>query len=423
LAGYSADFFNTGFKVLVITSTNSISTTTAWDITDYTAAGTFTTESVGANWTAGDWVDIVTDAEAVERLMGTSGLVGPGAGSTEGSVASGLITAYTSGTSFTVATVADLSTTLFSVTAGGQPNYVIRVDQVDETADSSLLKIWAPLFTLSSAGVLTVSPTILGADQAAVLDVGDFVSIVPIEYINPPNACRWIERATTGGSGSVTLSGLIGRPSTFIPTNAQIKCINDASAATNDGLVSYVTSFTSATGAVTFSPVHTAAVQDQYLIEWGAAVEYAYGSAVASGAPKAIQSTLSSVNAGTQTLPNTTVSGGTDVTGAAVGAVYIESIGLQCTGASEGAGIAGIWLISNETVPLNQILRKRNGDPITSADLLQGVRFEIPINHLLATTKKLSIVPIGAAGAAGAASWVIDIIYRANAGAATLAGV
>jgi hypothetical protein len=52
------------------------------------------------------------------------------------------------------------------------------------------------------------------------------------------------------------------------------------------------------------------------------------------------------------------------------------------------------------------------------------MRFELPVNHLLATGKKLYIGTMGAAGAAGATCiWTVDITYRANAGAATLAGI
>jgi hypothetical protein len=165
------------------------------------------------------------------------------------------------------------------------------------------------------------------------------------------------------------------------------------------------------------------AIGDIFEVSWGAEVDYFAGAIVASGAPKALISTLTAVTAGGGGGSGNLVTATTAITGAAVGAVYIESVALQVHDAAEGAGINSVWLVSDDTKPLNQQLLTVSGGPLNSAALVPGVRYVLPVNHLLATGKKLYLAPLGAAGSAGAQIWTVDIIYRANAGAATLAGI
>jgi hypothetical protein len=396
LTGYGNDFFNTTWLVRVVTATN-ITAGTVVDITDYVSStGTFTTASAGASWAIGDRVEVCKDW--VIDGSRESGAV-------DGAMFIGTIDTYTSTTVFTVTEFLGIDAVLYSVQAGGQPRFVIRVDQVDEDADSSLVGQWRALMTITAAGVCTVAPAFVGEDAAAVLDAGDYVSIVPMNYINPPASMRWHEYATTGGSGTVTLTGLIGKDASFIPVGAHITCLNDQSASTNDGKVGLVASFTSATGAVTFTPVHTAAVGDHYLIEYN----------MPDPLPTTIQTTIAA--AGLDAASN-----GTAITGAAAGgSVYINTVSIQIITANESAAVTSLTLRSVETGAndLAMPLYDTQGALLTASDFALGCVYTFRVDHVLPVAGILYLDPsIDSAGA----GYVVSVSYTAPFGA-SIAGL
>jgi len=262
MAGFPADYFNTTWRVRAVDCDN-VTAGTVYDITDYTATGIFTTVSADGSWATGDILEVMR-AYVLDELE---------YGSTD-AIATGVITTYTSGTSITVGAFAGLNTTLLSIQTGAAPRYAIRVDQVDETADISLVGEWRALTALSSAGVCTIAPTMLGRDHSSVLDAGDIVSIVPIDLLNPPGRSEWVEVAAGGGAGTAVFSSLIGKPEGFIPVDAVIRFLydNSASAVPANTVTSVVTGFTPATGTVAFSGNFStaSAIQDKLQISWGA---------------------------------------------------------------------------------------------------------------------------------------------------------
>lgn len=277
---YGDDAFNQSWVVEADKCAN-ITRGSVMDITDYVAStGTFTTIAAGANYAAGDRLKLVYSG------LG-SDLEGPGSG-INGSVATGVISACTNSTtvssSITAPSFAGLNTTLYSQAAGGQPQFAVRVDQVDAAdEDTVLLSMWRPLVSLSSAGVMVVKPAIVGDDgTTGVLDAGDMVSIVPMDYVNPPSSSKWVFTASSGGAGTVVASSLIGKPATFIPVGAVIKFIKDASAgaAPAHPIESYVTSFTPGSGTIAYSPNFAVnpAVLDRFEVTWSPAYDMTFGA-------------------------------------------------------------------------------------------------------------------------------------------------
>ena len=96
----------------------------------------------------------------------------------------------------------------------------------------------------------------------------------------------------------------------------------------------------------------------------------------------------------------TPTTAGAVLTGVAAGTVLIEELSVMKITGVEANGVTSLLLTSDDTVPLNQVLRKPDGDPIAAADLLVGVRYTVPINWQLASGKKLTVKTTGANGTA-----------------------
>ncbi len=197
----------------------------------------------------------------------------------------GAITAATTADAsdtLTIAEFAGLDTTIYTASAlsPAAGNYVLYVESVDlEDGDTVFVGTWRPIRSVSSTGVVVVSPGFDVYNSTAELDVGDEVSIRHRIDIMPDISRYYHGFALSGGSGTAIFPDLIGRPYA-IQIGAAVYCVKDQSATTNDSATAWVTAFDASIGQVTFAPAHTAAVNDEYVIsfdpitralDWGAA--------------------------------------------------------------------------------------------------------------------------------------------------------
>ena len=454
---YPTSYF-VGDYVYVDAATN-ITAGTAYLISAYAQSTlTFTTASADGNWAAGDRIRIVTPEElaAIREI---------GGGAPAGAVATGAVTTVACSThvtgTITVPAFAGLSTTLFDVvgnTAGsgvtqGVPQYVLRVDQVDAAdADTVLLGMWRPIYSISSAGVVFIRPNIVNdngvADTVAVLDAGDVVSVVPYSYVNPNTRVRYEGTAYAGTATTASFLDLIGRENA-IAVNAIIRCTNDANAATNDAKIGQVTGFAPTTGTVTFTPTWTTAtaVLDRFLITYDGLTEGVFGTGAGQtdGSPRTPVPTKLAVNVGmidgmmydsnnldslltwakAHTITKTLASiatGGTAFTAASTGGnILLSEISIQkITGPETGSAVTSLWVKTDDTVPLQQQIFRYDGTVIQSIlnDLAVNTRYVARLNHILSGGKIVSLYVSGTG--AVVASYVVELTYIPLTGAAAL---
>jgi len=88
----------------------------------------------------------------------------------------------------------------------------------------------------------------------------------------------WTTTSETPATTTLTFPALIGKPGSIL-VDATAKCINDLSAATNDGLTATVSAFDPVTGIVTTSAFSTnVAAGDEFIISWTPAGEFINGA-------------------------------------------------------------------------------------------------------------------------------------------------
>ncbi|MFH1634570.1 MAG: hypothetical protein ABIG63_11270 [Chloroflexota bacterium] len=118
----------------------------------------------------------------------------------------------------------------------------------------------------------------------------------------------------------------------------------------------------------------------------------------------------------TKTLTPTTA-GTTLVT--ATGSMLIDEISIQAI-AGETTGITDIFVTTNDTIALKQALRKEDGQPIQLADIsTAGKRYNQKVNHVMLTTKVMTLWSTGANGTAS--NYYVTVTGRRYTAGATLA--
>ena len=291
LAGAGADGYNAGWKIRVSEPAGSETAGTIVDITDYANDGTFTVVAVGATWTVGTWVELMTDGMAFS-LYGyvpgsLTGVVTTASGSNS-------VVDPTDADTITVANFAGLSSTLFSGLATGvtASRFYLRFEAADEAADAELVGQYRSILSLSSAGVVIYQPGFDVGGSTDVIDAGDIVSIVPFSEINPNPQSLYRGTVLSGSGTTAVFPDLIGLEN-MILKDAYIKMIHDE-AGSDEGDMALVSAFTAATGTVTFTTgILTPTVNDFVEISWTPAAEMQGG---ANGWPAAVTGAFPGVN-------------------------------------------------------------------------------------------------------------------------------
>jgi len=292
LVGLDDDFFNTTWRVRAVTATN-VTDGSVWDITDYvSSSGTFTTQSADGNWAVGDVLEISKAYMLDAAEFGLAGVQAVATGKVTTASGANSVIEPDDADTITVATFEGLNTTLFSGLATGQTSarYYLRFAAADEAGDGELIGQYRAIRSLSAAGVVIYEPGFDVGGSVDIIDAGDIVEIVPMGVINPNPPMFYRGTVLSGSATTAIFPELIGIDDA-ITVGATIKCIHDKSGS-EEGRLATVSSFTAATGTVTFTAPTTntlsPTVNDQYEIQWTAAGEMLVG---ANGIPTTLTAT------------------------------------------------------------------------------------------------------------------------------------
>ena len=400
MAGYTADFFNSTWRVRAAITAN-VTDGTRWDITDYADNGTFTTQTADGSWAVGDIIEI-GKAYALESYEASA------------------VTAV--GHLITAAACVDATDTLTIPTlegigALGIARYYLEVVYVDESADAELVGTRRIITSNPSSGVFVVIPGFDVTGSTDELDAGDAVRLVSYSDAQQSNGgCIWSGVATsgsgTGDAAAFVITELIG-VTTAIPVGSVVRCIKDESATTNDNNEAVVDTWTGTTG--------TASLTTRGGGDFTVAI--AVGDRLMIVNPVGLPNLTTTIQtAFAAAALDYHVGAGELITGAAIGgAVYINSITIQVITANESSGLTSMVLKSTETgsYDLAMPLYGEDGGLLTDSDFDVGCSYSIPVNHLLPVAGTLSLVPSVDTASAG---YVVSITYTAPYGA-SIAGL
>lgn len=197
----------------------------------------------------------------------------------------------------------------------------------------------------------------------------------------------------------------------------QYLCTTDAALPTADSTEDY--DFIDALGRKTDTSNTTVGATSSLMRYVKGILNTVTGTTPIVGAYKGIQTTFVAGNL---------KAAGYAISGAASGAVWIETVALEVlTGSESTAALQGLILYSNEAVIWGQRLyHPQKGILIEDTDLSwtstsDHTRFVWPVGHLLTTGKTLYLKTLS--GTSATSTHMIEIGYRAMTSGATLAGV